>query len=216
MITKYEDNILSWAIRVDDHIDRESVDIMKLGLRGELTQNERDAALNSSDIYHVLAKHYKQPVALARFIYALEKLGHRRHGHRAVTELSKFSISKPEKFNPATYMKREKLKLFHFHQCLVEVLVHLGKEHQPKLISHFARTHLHGTNPRTIESPCALFTQLLEKQVITKDNMDILDDGLRKINDYENADRVVNYQQSKGYVCCVVCVCACAREEVLQ
>ena len=207
------DDILKWIVRVDDHIDRESFDIMKLGMRGELTQTERDIALKPSDLYHALAKHYKQPIALARFIYALKKLGHRRHGCRAVGQLREFSISKPRKFNPATYMRREKLKLFQLHQCLVEVLVHLGEKYYPKLISHFTRTHLHGTNPKTIDSPCALFKQLLDKAVIREDSMDIMVDGLRKIGDYRNADCVLKYQillyNSHSNIPKNVCVCVC-------
>lgn len=181
---------------MDDHIDEESVDIMKLGMRGELTQRERDAALKPSDLYHALAKHYEEPVALARFIYALEKLGHRRHGHRAVRQLSEFSISKQEKFTPNMSIRREKLKLFQLHQCLVEVLVHIEEEHHPVLIFHFTTTYLHGANPNTINSPCTLFTQLLDKGVIGKDNIGVLAEGLRKIGDYRNADRVVKYLHS--------------------
>ena len=176
---------------------------MKLGMRGELTQTERDAILKPSDLYHALAKHYDEPIALARFIYALEKLGHRRHGCRAVSQLREFHISKPDKFNPAAYMTREKLKFFQLYQCLVEVLVHLGEEHYPMLIFHFTSTYLHGANPSTIESPAALFTQLLDKAVIRKNNIDTLVDGLRKIGDYRNADRVLNYllyySQSKEF-----------------
>lgn len=189
------------------------MDIMKLGMRGELTQTVRDAVLKPSDLYHALAKRYDGPILLARFIYALEKLGHRRHGCRAVRQLSEFYISKPEKFNPATCMRRKKLKFFLFYQCLVEVLVHLGEEHYPMLMFHFTSTYLHGANPNTIESPAALFTQLLDKAVIRKDNIDTLVDGLRKIGDYRNADRVLNYllYHSQSKLLCIFTLCTCAR-----
>lgn len=177
---------------------------MKLGMRGELTQTERDAAHRPSDLYHALVKHYEEPVALARFIYALENLGHRRHGHRAVRQLSEFSIPKPGRFDPVANMSREEVKSFQFYQCLVDVLVHLEEEYYPKLISHFTKTYLQGINPNTIDSPCALFTQLQDKAIIKRGNTDILADGLRKIGDYRNADRVVkyihSYSQSKAQV----------------
>ena len=177
---------------------------MKLGMRGELTQTERDAAHKPSDLYHALAKHYKEPITLTRFIYAIEKLGHGRHGRRAVSKLSEFSVSKPEKFNPATYMTEDKLKLFHLYQCLVDVLVHLEEEYYPKLITHFAKTCLQGINPSTIDSPCALFIQMLEREVITIDDTGILAEGLRKVGDYKNANKVYQYYQSHGmyhYAC---------------
>ena len=168
---------------------------MKLGMRGELTQTERDAAHRPSDLYHTLVKHYSE-LALARFIYALEKLGHRRHGRRVVNQLSKFFISKPDQFNPAAYMSEQKLKLFQLHQCLVDVLVNLEEEHYLKIITHFARACLDGINPNTIESPCALFTQMLDRGVITKDNTDTLVEGLRKIGDNRNAQKVQHYHSN--------------------
>jgi hypothetical protein len=183
---------------VDDHIDPESLDIMKLGMRGELSQTERDTACMPSDLYHALAKHYEPPVALARFVYALERLGHRRHGHRAVNELSEFSISKPDQFNAAAHMTEDKLEAFLLHQRLVDVLVHLEEEYYPKIIPHFTKTCLRGINPNTIDSPCALFTQMLERGVITKDNTDRLVEGLRKMGDNKSANRVHRPCHSHG------------------
>ena len=171
---------------------------MKLGLRGELTQTERDATHQPSDLYHALVKHYEPPVALARYIYALERLGHRRHGRRAVTKLREFSISKPDQFTAAAHMTEDDLEAFLLHQSLVDVLVHLEEEYYPKIIPHFAKTCLRGINPNTIDSPCALFTQMLERRVITKANTDRLVEGLRKIGDNKSANRVHRPRHSHG------------------
>lgn len=58
--TGNDDNkVLKWLQVVDDHIDDNSVEIMKLGLQMELTQTERDNAKRPSDLYHALANHYQ-------------------------------------------------------------------------------------------------------------------------------------------------------------
>ena len=183
---------------MDDHIDTESLDIMKLGMRGELTQTERDAADQPSDLYHALVKHYEPPVALARFVYALERLGHRRHGRRAVNELSEFFISIPDQFTAAAHMTEDNVEAFLLHQSLVDVLVHLEEEYYTKIIPHFAKTCLRGINPNTIDSPCALFTQMLETGVITTANTDRLVEGLRKMGDNKSASRIHQPHHSQG------------------
>ena len=87
-----DDRVRRWLEIVDRHIDNSSVEIMKLGLRTELTQTERDKAKTASDLYYALANHTDSEALLARYVYALEKLGRRRHGYRAVRKLSEFSI----------------------------------------------------------------------------------------------------------------------------
>lgn len=160
---------------------------MKLGMRSELTQAQRDEARSPSDLYHAIECRYRfqddSSVCLARFIYALKRLGHRRYGYRAIRQLSDFSIVEPPAFHPTTYLGTDELKIFRFLQSLVEVLVCLkgSQDTQEKLIRYFAEEHLHGTNPSNIKTLCRLFTRLLEREVINADRPQALVEALKEV-----------------------------------
>ena len=167
--------MLRWVATVDNHIEESSIEIMKLGLRTELTQAELDPTTTPSDLYHLLERNYcDSEVLLARFIYALEKLGHRRHGLKAVRELDNFDIEKPKQFIPADIIDPTKLQLFNFYQCLVEVCSHLDPSYYSRLIKLTTKTYLGGRNHKLIKTPCKLFVILLEHRKITKDDQTCL------------------------------------------
>ena len=202
--------VYKWIIRVDQHIDPESLEIMKLGMRSELTQVQRDRVKNPSDLYHELECRYRfqvssDSVCLARFIYALKGLGHRRYGHRAVKQLSEFSIAKPKAFNPAAYMGEKDLKKFKFLQTLVYILVQLKEEHktQQELIKYFVEAHLNKTNPSNIKTLCSLFTLLLESEVITEHRPDALIDAMKKIGAAHITERCNLQSSSKYGILCI-------------
>ena len=182
--TGSDDKVLQWLSIVDDHIDNSSIEIMKLGLRTELTQTERDKAKKASDLYHALTNHIESEALLARYVYALEKLGRRRHGFRAVRRLSEFSIEKPVKFDPTS-----KPLEFSFHQCLVDISVHLNTSCHPRLIAYAAKALLDGANPRLIKSPHELLIKHLQMRVISKDDQKDLMEALHIIG----ADKCVEY-----------------------
>ena len=179
-----DDRVRRWLEIVDRHIDNSSIEIMKLGLRTELTQIERDKAKTASDLYRALANHIDSEALLARYIYALEKLGRRRHGYRAVRKLSEFSIEKPVKFDPAS-----KPLEFSFHQCLVDISVHLDTSCHSRLIAYAAKAFLDGANPRLIQSPHELLINLLQMRVISKDDQKDLVEALH----ITGADKCVGY-----------------------
>ena len=181
-----ENKVHKWIIRVDEHIDQESLEIMKLGMQSELKQIDTEKAERPSDLYHALEcrYQYQEPsVCLARFIYALKRLGHRRHGHRAIEQLNYF-IPEPTEFHPATYMSRNDLKMFEFLQNLVGILVSLKEKHkmQQKLIKLFAEKHLNRTNPNNIKTLCSLFTLLLQREIITADRPQALIEAMKEVS----------------------------------
>ena len=182
------EQVNAWIVRVDDYIDEDSLEIMKLGMRSELTQAQRDEAGSPSDLYHAIECRYRfqddSSVCLARFIYALKQLGHRRYGCRAIRHLSDFSIVEPPAFHPPTYLGTDELKIFRFLQKLVEILLVCLKgsqDTQYKLIRYFVEKHLHGTNPSNIETLCRLFTLLLEREVISADEPQALVEALKEV-----------------------------------
>ena len=180
---------------------------MKLGMRSELTQVQRDEAKSPSDLYRALECRYRfqdSSVCLSRFIYALKRLGHRRYGHRAIRQLRDFSIIEPTAFHPADYLGENDLKIFKFLQSLVEVLVALkGKQNtQQKLIKYFTEKHLNGANPSNIKTLCSLFTLLLEREIITVDRAQCLIEALKEVGATrisEQCNLQLNYGMSRTY-----------------
>ena len=177
LFTGNDDNkVLMWLQVVDNHIDDNSVEIMKLGLQMELTQTKRDNAKRPSDLYHALANHYQDSeVRLSRYVYALERLGHRRHGFRAVRRLNEFSIKRPVQFDPTMCSKPLE---FNFYQCLVDISVHLDTSCHSRLIAFAAKALLDGANPGLIKSPHELLLKFLQMRVISKDDQKDLVEAL--------------------------------------
>ena len=190
----------AWTLRVDDYIDEDSLEIMKLGMRSELTQAQRDESRSPSDLYHAIeCRYHDSSVCLARFIYALKRLGHRRYGYRAIRQLSEFPIVEPPAFHPTTCLGTDEFKRFRFLQNLVEVLVCLkgNQDTQDKLIRYFVEEHLHGTNPNNIKTLCHLFTLLLEREVISADRPQALVEALNKVGATHISERC-NLQSHYG------------------
>lgn len=154
-------------------------------MRSEFRQAELDTANKASDIYNILAN--KHDKAFTRFVYALEKLGHRRHGFRAVRKLKEFSIKKPSQYMPSG--RKHEVQKFNFFQCLVEICVHLDANLYSRLFAYSAKVLLGGTNPNTFETPCKLLTRLVNKGVIHTEDQTKLVEGLRIIG----ADKCIEY-----------------------
>ncbi len=180
-----EDEILRWVAKIsDNYIDAASLDILKLSVRRELTQDECDGVESVSDLYHALAKHYTVPIVLlSRLIYALENLGHRRYGHKAVRELSRYSSLPPDPFDPTT----AKLRLgstgndFILLQRLAVLCCMLPETCHSRFISHFAKKKLNA-NPSIYQTPCDILIKLLLERIITTDNQfDEIEEVLIKV-----------------------------------
>ena len=180
--TPDEDTILQWVLKVDEYIDQESLEIMKWSMQTELSLTERDKVKQPSDLYHALKNSYKDPaVLLARFIYALERLGHRRYGRRAVRELEVAHC--PPRFDLAN-LKADRNN-FILHQCLAMVCCILPRDCYDSFIAYFAKKL--GVNPKKFQTPCHILTKLLERKFITPDNqLDLIEDALIKVELSEN------------------------------
>ena len=167
-----DDETLKWVTKISkDYIDAGSLDILKLSVQCELTQDECDKVKSVSDLYHALAKHYTDPIVLlARFIYALENLGHRRYGHRAVRELSSYSLPQ---FDLTMAKLRFKMTRndFILLQRLAVLCCMLPESCQSRFISHFAKQKHVNANPSIFQTPCDILTKLFLEHIITADNL---------------------------------------------
>ena len=173
--------MLAHVLKIDGYIDEVGVQIMKLSMRLELSQTNIDNANHPSDLYRALADHYSDPgVALARLIYALRILGHRRYGCRAIRELELLE-QKPEPFDPSSSVVKQDADLddFCLHQCLALACQVLPKESYESFINHFSP--ILNINPKTVNTPCEIVTQLIEKDKISAKNyLDLMEEALIK------------------------------------
>lgn len=170
---------------------------MKLGLQSDLLQDDLDKATRPSNLYNALVKRrlaneWDQEVLLARFVYALEKLGHRRYGFRAVRKIENFGIKRPAEYCPVG--EQAKVKEFHFFQCLVEICVHLDVKHYRPLYKYSAKMHFNGTNPKLITAPAHLLTLLLYEGVITIDKQEHLVEALEIIGADKCIENIHRYR----------------------
>lgn len=197
-----QNQVFKWVQAVDNHIEKSSIEIMKLGLRTELAQVEMEREKFPSDLYRKLEKKYSRPeVLLSRFIYALEKLGHRRHGFRAVRKLNEFGIMKPKQFNPADeIIDPAKVQLFNFYQCLVEICRDLEVSYYKRLSTYSTKTFLGGVNPKlpTCKTPWKLFVNLLDHRIISEDDQTRLLEGLEVIGATQCIDHIHNYRHQNN------------------
>ena len=149
-------------------------------MRAELKQDLRDTVKGLSDFYNVLKTKYDNHVALSRMIYALEILGHRRYGCRAVRELERLLQCKPEPFNPFTDLRSGiDTHDFCLHQCLAIACRILPEESNKYFKIHFAK--ILKVNHQTMKTPCEVITKLLEHDKITFDNqLDLVEEAFIK------------------------------------
>ena len=174
---------MSWVVNVDELLDEESLDIMKLNFQGELTEAQLEKIRHPSDLYHALAAqcYTDTDMQLSRFIYALEKLGHRRYGCRAIRKLE-------ERFCPAP-LDLAKLKVdmnyFILLQRLTVLCCMLPDECNSKFSAFFAKKA--DTNPNKYPTPCKIIKKCLKKHIITSENhLDMLEEALIRVGLTEN------------------------------
>ena len=121
----------------------------------------------ASDLYRTLAKHYTDlKVLLARFIYALEKLGHRRYGYRAIRVLP--ITDRPAPFDHSKLQPKVAESEFIFFQRLAALCCMLPRSYHTKFIAYLAKKL--GTNPSLHPTPCDILTKSLMENIITTDN----------------------------------------------
>ena len=178
-----EDKTLKWVTKISDiYIDAGSLEILILSMRSELTQNECEGVKTVSDLYHALAKHYSNHIELlSRFVYALENLGHRRYGHRAVRELPSSYSPSPFNLSMAKLSSNKTEDDFILLQRLAVLCCMLPRNCHPKFISPFAKEKLKA-NPSMYQTPCDILTNLFLKGEITPDNLfDEIEEALIKV-----------------------------------
>ena len=165
-------------------IDKEGLAIMKLSMLSELTERECESIARPSDLYHALGTHYPdKDVQLARFIYALEKLGHRRYGCRAIRALDEQHRPKP--FNLDQLPKKVDQSVFLVHQRLAVLCCMLLRDNYEKFVKYFTKKFQ--GNPSKYETPWEILNECLKREILTPANhLDEIEEALIKVETPES------------------------------
>ena len=139
---------------------------------------------------------------LARIVYALRILGHRRYGYFAIRKLQQTLPS----FDPHTSLpKGVDCDEFYFYQCLATVCRVIPEENEECFIKHFSR--LLEINPNTVKSPCKILVRLIVGSKLGCENyLDLIEDALIKsklsesvIREYlDSCDKICKTQYSSN------------------
>lgn len=169
-----------WLAMVDNWIDEESLEIVKLGMRAELNQDLRDGVKRPSDLVNALTVHYTIPIAVSRIIYSLEILGHRRYGYRSIRYLQQHLNQKVKPFDPSSDLRAGvHPQKFCLHQCLAVACQILPEEHKGSFAKHFGKKL--SINPKTMKTPCNVITRLLERDEVDFENhIDVIEEAFIK------------------------------------
>lgn len=168
-----DENALFKAIhvaRIDDLIDDNGLELMKLSMYEELTQNEKDNSKNPSALARHLEKYYDNPQDLQeRLIYTLRMLGRRHFGHRAARKLEKLFGSQ---YHPFDNMVPAKSKIdrrrFLLYQHLVTACRLIPPDSWKGFIHQCAK--ILKVNERKYKTPCQVLIKLLHENKLTCDN----------------------------------------------
>ena len=168
---------------------------MKLSVLSELSETQCDNIVAASDLYNALKKLYtEEEVALARFIYALEKLGHRRYGCRAIRDLE--DHYHPPPFDFANLDAKVDRKDFILHQRLAVLCCMLPEDNYKDFITYFAKKE--SANPKLFHTPCQILKKVLQSGSIPPhDLINEIEEMLIKTKVSEAAIRELfdNYQR---------------------
>ena len=164
-----EDSLHKIMVSIDPLIDDKGFQIMKLSMRSELSQDERDKAKHPSDlICKSLRKHYHSPEEIvSRIHYSLEILGHRRYGYRAVNKMKEY-VQEVTPFDIKSLPREIEWREFALHQCLAIVCRLVSSPSEGAFIHRCVKKL--GHNPENYETPCDILTELLALDRLTPDN----------------------------------------------
>ena len=195
----YNDFVVNqWIVRhVDPKVPDNYVDILKLGMRTEITcQQTRDEAKDPSGLYRALChsptynRSFDKSCVLSRFVYALRQLKKIRLSAVVSDEFLKGQGITVSIFHP-----NEQSSTFQFHQCLVEICMSLNKEQRTNLLIYCA--HVCGVSTWLYKSIAALMEMLLQTQINESDQY-VLVEGLLSVKASNCIGIIERYRKVNG------------------
>ena len=191
------DAVLRWIhTYVDDAVPKPScVEIMMLGMRSELTQEDWERELLPSGLYCALKRKNIYSITadnlelLARFIFALELLK-RDRVDSVIAKLPR-ELKPQSPFDPTKQSRK-----FQFNQCLVRVCIGLRDAYprvRQKLINYCS--HVCDMSARNFKTVRSLMLKLLERDEINEEDQTKLAQGLVAVYEYDCIRMIQKYRE---------------------
>ena len=176
-----ENTIFKAIVKTDDLIDDKGLELMKLSMHEELTQNEKESARSPSDVARCLKKYYDNPQdLLARFIYTLRILGSRHYGRRAARNLEKAVGSGWHPFDNVPTKSKVDGQRFFRYQHLVTACRLIPPERCDDFVHQCAKIKKLEINVEKY-TPCQVLVKLLhENKLPCDDQEDFMEEAMVK------------------------------------
>ena len=195
----YNDSVVNqWLVdEVDEKVPAYCVDILKLGMRTEITcQQTRDETKYPSGLYRALChspaynRSIDKSCVLSRFVYALRQLKKNK-----VSAVVSDKFLKQQGITVSIFHPNEQSSTFQFHQCLVEICMSLNKEQRTDLLIYCA--HVCGVSTWRYKSIEALMEMLLQTQINESDQY-VLVEGLLSAKASSCINIIERYRKVNG------------------
>lgn len=159
--------ILRWLEFVDGNLDKDSCKyLLCLGAYPEIKGRDYETIVVASNFYHALKERSPNDTqTLARFMYALHKLGRKKRGMYCNSQFKKTLKMDPPPFLEEYEEKAATEKEFGFHQCLVDICVTLeedGNEMSTR-VRKYACNHVLGILPQNERTVSKVLLKMLRK-----------------------------------------------------
>jgi hypothetical protein len=175
LVSKYRyDKILGWLHYVDDNLNKvTSKHLLTLGARSEIGERVAENCKQPSEFFVLLQQRSSTDAqALARFMYALQRLGRRgKHCNKQFQTITRISPPPTDVYEENAKTQME----FSFHQCLVEICVSLGEDRNVSdRFKKFVCRYVLAVHAKNKETVAEVFLTMLKRRVISKENQDQL------------------------------------------
>ena len=170
-----------WLLFVDNQIDKEGLECLKLALYTEVkySQISKMANLKPSGLFDALEAMQKGTnptnAALSKFVYCLRSIGSSCRGKWCVIQMKEYQVSEVDPLD----IKVQTLEFRFSNQCLLKVYRNIRETESEGLRRYFGRKDILGVNHRNFDSTPHMFIMLLQQRKITPNDQSLLIKALK-------------------------------------
>ena len=168
-----------WLHFVDNQIDKEGLECLKLALYGEVkySQISKMAKLKPSDLFYGLKAMQKgtnpTEAALSKFVYCLRSIGSSCRGKWCVIQMKEYQVSEVDPLDITVQTP----EFIFANQCLLKVYRNIRETEG--LRRYFGKKSILGVHHRNFDSTPHMFIMLLQQRKITPNDQYLLINALK-------------------------------------
>ena len=190
-----------WLHFVDNQIDKEGLECLKLALYTEVKYSEISKDnLKPSDLFHALEAMQKSTnptnAALSKFVYCLRSIGSSCRGKWCVIQMKDYLVSEVDPLDITV----QTLEFRFSNQCLLKVYRNIRETESEGLQCYFGRKDILAMNPRKFDSTPHMFILLLQQHKITPNDQSLLINALKECEAKHCMPCVYKRVPEKGWI----------------